>query len=453
MALCPPSKHYLKWHSRLRAHAQHSRMHRSWRLSSVDVPPADDVEPLSDAASSGGGLGGLLPAIAVTGIVGYVIQITVPLWADDAQSYVTFSVFWAALYIAVAALSGVQQEIARASRPARAGKGYAVLARYVGAVSLFTFVVSLAASAFFGAGLFRENAVVLAALFVFGAVSYVSLAAIGGVLFGAQRTWPVMLFLVLDTGLRLVLMLLVMALSDSPVIMAVAVVVPFALSALMLLAVARRTTPVLTLDSDLPQLLRNSFQTVLASAAMGCIISGLPLFLALAGVSATVGAAASTILLTTLVRAPLVIPLMALQSFFVVKFRDTTRVGRSVIAYGGALTAIALAAAAVAAWIGPGLFSLVFGSYEPVSSALVFGLVLSAGFMGLLFITGAAVLASEGHFYYVIGWLAAAASVIAVLLVPAALTFETTVVLALFVGPLVGGGVHVMGLTRLAKRG
>lgn len=410
-----------------------------------------DGAPIDEPRRSGG-LGSLLPAIALTGAAGYAIQIAVPLWADEAQSYVTFSVFWAALYIVVNGLSGVQQEVARASRPLSAGKGYPVLARYVLIGTLVVALVTGVASWFMAQSLFHEDGAALSGLFILGSASYVGLAALGGVLFGSRRNGQIMLFLTLDTVLRLVLMLLVMAVSDSPVLLAVAVVLPFALSAGTLLVVARRTLPAITLDVNLLQLLRNSSQTVVASVAMGCIISGLPLFLALSAASAPVGTAASTILLATLVRAPLVIPLMALQSFFVVRFRDSTNVGRAVSLYTAGLLGLALVLSAIAAWVGPALFELLFTSYEPVSAALVFGLVLSAGFMGVLFVTGAGVLARGGHSFYVLGWIAAAVAVVALLLAPLGLTFEVSVVLALFAGPIVGGICHVGGMLVMIRR-
>lgn len=414
----------------------------------TDLP---SPEPTGSSPSRRGGIGGLLPAVAFTGAVGYVIQIAIPLWADGAENYVTFSVFWATLYIMVAALSGVQQEIARAASPDRRGSGYAVLGRYVAIVSVVMLAVVTAVSSVIAPLLFAQSPLAFAALLALGAVSYVSLGALGGLLFSAQRQIPIMLFLVLDTTLRLALMLGAMAVTDSAVVMALAVVLPFLLSALILFLVARRSVPAITLDVGLRQLLKNTLQTVTASAAMGCIISGLPLFLALAGTNAYVGTSASVILLSTLVRAPLVIPLMALQSYFIVKLKDTVRIGRQVAIYAAVLLGGSVVLAALAALIGPVIFTWLFAEYDPVGAALVFGLVLSAGFMGLLFITGAGALAARGHRWYLTGWVVAAATVVAVLLVPLGMPFEVTVVTALFAGPLLGGACHVLGLALLLR--
>lgn len=417
----------------------------------TDVPTAEPGGP--PTARRRGGVGGLLPAIAFTGAAGYVIQIAIPLWADGAENYVTFSVFWATLYIMVAALSGVQQEIARATSPDERGRGYSVLARYIGIVSIAMLLLVIAISTVVAPLLFAANPFAFSALLALGSVSYVTLGAFGGLFFSAQRRALIMLFLVLDTTLRLVLMLGAMAITNSAVLMALAVVLPFALSALVLLVVARRSVPAIAVDVGLGVLLRNTLQTVVAAAAMGCIISGLPLFLALAGTSTYVGTSASVILLATLVRAPLVIPLMALQSYFIVKLKATARVGRQVAIYTGVMLVLSLAVAALAAFIGPAIFQWLFVGYEPVGSALVFGLVLSAGLMGLLFITGAGVLAAQGHRWYLAGWLVAAAAVIALLLIPSGLPFEGRVVVALFAGPVLGGICHALGLNIVLRRG
>ena len=67
--------------------------------------------------------------------------------------------------------------------------------------------------------------------------------------------------------------------------------------------------------------------------------------------------------------------------------------------------------------------------------------------MGMLMITGVAVLAMERHGWYVAGWLVASAVAFSVLFV-GPWPVITSVIVALFAGPLAGALVHVFGLSR-----
>jgi len=67
--------------------------------------------------------------------------------------------------------------------------------------------------------------------------------------------------------------------------------------------------------------------------------------------------------------------------------------------------------------------------------------------MGMLMITGVAVLALEQHVWYVAGWVVASIVAFAVLFT-SPWAVATAVVVALYVGPLAGAVVHVAGLAR-----
>ena len=102
----------------------------------------------------------------------------------------------------------------------------------------------------------------------------------------------------------------------------------------------------------------------------------------------------------------------------------------------------------VAAWaVGPWILRVAYKPELFVDGLTLGLLTFASAFMGMLMITGVAVLALERHGFYVAGWLAATATAFAVLfLAPWGVT--ATVVAALFAGPVVGTLVHLAGLTR-----
>ena len=62
------------------------------------------------------GVVAILIATAIAGGCGYIVTAVVGA-TRPADEYADFGVFWATLYLVIAALSGVQQEVTRATRP------------------------------------------------------------------------------------------------------------------------------------------------------------------------------------------------------------------------------------------------------------------------------------------------------------------------------------------------
>ncbi|MCU1443148.1 MAG: hypothetical protein JWQ59_1298, partial [Cryobacterium sp.] len=58
----------------------------------------------------------ILVATAIAGIAAYVVTWVVPRIIGGVD-YKVFAVFWASMYLVVTALSGIQQEVTRATRP------------------------------------------------------------------------------------------------------------------------------------------------------------------------------------------------------------------------------------------------------------------------------------------------------------------------------------------------
>jgi O-antigen/teichoic acid export membrane protein len=413
------------------------------------------TEPDRDVAEgSRRGLAYILGATAVAGIIGYIIQAVVPAFTQPVD-YIAFSVFWSVVYLMVSALSGIQQEVTRSAHPRtdRDAPGWTSLARFTIVAAAIALVIVLASAPFWAPVVFATAVVPLTAALAVAAVGYTFVAALSGGLYGV-RNWPgVATMTVTDSVLRLATVALVLAVGGGLAALGWAIAVPFVVAFLVVWMLSgRRVRSGLQLDATPARLAGNSVSTVIASAATGIMISGLPFLLGLTAADADATLLASLILVITLTRAPLVIPLLALQSLLVVTFRDERdRMMQRVVLWGGALLALTAVLAALAVVVGPWVIALLYGDRYEVPGFAYAAIVASAGLTGVLCITGPAALAAGRHGIYLAGWLVASGSLIIGLVLP--LGHLTAVLTAIVVAPILGVGVHLVGLTVPARGG
>jgi hypothetical protein len=241
-------------------------------------------------------------------------------------------------------------------------------------------------------------------------------------------------------------------LSDDPEVLAWAVIVPFPLSlALVFLAAPRALLTHARSRLSYRQLVINSSQTMLAASATALLINGFPLvlaFFATPGEKALLGA---LILAITITRAPVLVPLMALQSYLVTRFAGSVvtpwhLIFRAFLLIGALMVVLALA---TILW-GTVAFSAIIGVEFALSATSLVPLVVSSGFIGALCVTGPALLARGSHRSYAVGWLGASLVSTAMLFLPVAL--ETKAALALSIGPLAGLAFHLGALRLPAPR-
>lgn len=403
------------------------------------------TEPSEGSESGGGGLTYILGATVIAGGIGYVIQAAVPAFLDAAD-YVVFSVFWSIVYLAVSGLSGIQQEATRASRSTSEGGGWPTLRRFAWIYSAVASAVVVVTAFLWAPPVFGEETVPLVAALTVAAIGYTFVAAISGALYGVKGWRGVAGMTVTDALVRLLTIGTTVAMGAGIIVLGWAVAVPFAVAAVILWAVTGRgIRSRLSVDADLPTLMRHSGHTVTAAIATGIMISGLPFLLGLSSGSSDAALLASLILVITLTRAPLVIPLLALQSYLVVTFRDAAgHVARRVLTWGGGLLALTAVLSAASVVVGPWVVALLYGDRYELPAPAYAVIVASAGVTGLLCITGPAVLAAGRHRLYVAGWIAASAVTVAGLFAP----WDTLagVLVALLAGPVVGVAVHATGL-------
>ena len=398
------------------------------------------------------GFGLIIIATGVSGVAGYLVTFLVYRGVGQAD-YALFAVFWAALYLVVGGLSGVQQEITRAThriefsaaRRASAARTFAL------SVSALVLVVVLATSPLWAGAVFRDSAGWLVLPLAVGTASYVLVAVLCGSLYGVSRWDSLALMIAADGILRLLLVGLGLLVTHDIVALAWCVALPFPLAiGLLWFAIRRGFVGTSSLDVGFRTLSWNVARTVLASVSTAVLVSGFPLLLGVAAKGQDARFVGELIFTITLTRAPLIVTVMSLQSYFIVRFRDHASTWfRGFARVQLLILAGAVLLAGLGWWLGQPVFELASGRPSAVDGPLIALLVISSALVAALCVSGAAVLARSSHFVYSIGWVAAAVVTIGVMVLP--LELVPRVVTALLLGPIAGLVVH-LGWLVVARR-
>ena len=392
-----------------------------------------------------GGATVVLLATAIAGGAGYLVNASAPL-ALSPEGYAEFSVLWSVLYLLIALLAGVQQEVARSASPAPPDvAGDASAARRLAAVWACgaAVVVLVAGVPLVAAAVGRSAAAAVPAVAV-AVAGYAVVAVLSGLLAGVERWRWLALLMVLDGLIRLVVVLVLLLAGADVSVLMWGVAAPFVLVPLLVAPGLRRVlSGRVRLDVPLGPLGWNSARAVLAAAAGGLMISGFPLLLAVTSPEASKEAIAGVNLAINLVRAPLVVVVLALQSYLVVRFRAAgAHSGPLLVRLLTGLAGVTCLAALAAAVIGP-LVLRQFGPAYDLPGWFLGVLVAGSGALGALCVTGALVLARADHGRFLGGWAVAAAVTVLALLLP--LDLQQRVAAALVIGPAAGLLGHLWG--------
>lgn len=192
-------------------------------------------------------------------------------------------------------------------------------------------------------------------------------------------------------------------------------------------------------------------RSMAASSLSSVLVVGWPLLLTAAAAANPRGSTAESlgvlVLLVTLTRAPLMVPLTSFQNALVARFTHLALVDRRRWVAGGVGIVVGASGllAVLAALAGPPLFPLVFGDRYQVSPATVAALTGAAAGLGIITLTGIAAITAGRHSRYLLGWLIAIIVALLILFL-APVPFESATVCALIGGPLVGATVQLGAL-------
>jgi O-antigen/teichoic acid export membrane protein len=368
----------------------------------------------------------------------------------EATVYLTFL---SVLFFSYGLLSGLATEVTRSTaaalRDARAvGPSLWRVAAVVGAacsVVVVTFVV-VCRQRLLGSDVSSAGAWAVALLLGLGVAAYAFHSTVVGALTG-RRQWSGSATVIgAEASTRLVLTVLAVLLGGGLLAM-VAGSALAALAVLAVLALASSIRRAMSTATDCPgrALGWRIAQSMLAQAAAAAVIVGFPVMLAATTTPSDYRHAAPLILAISLTRAPLLVPLNAVQGVAVSYLVHAgRRFGRALIVVLGVVTAVGLVGSLLAWAIGPWLMATLFGVDYRVDGWVLGLLTLSATLLAILTVTGATCQATNRHAVFLGGWVVATVTTALLLLLPGSLAQRS--VTALLVGPAAGLAVHVASL-------
>jgi len=396
-------------------------------------------------------------ATAVTALCGYGV---IYLAARDLapSGFSVFGVFWGAFGLVSGAAFGLLQETTREVRACSVGGPSLDVApakrthplRVAVLIGVAAAVVIAGTAPLWSARVFVEARWLSVALLSVGLAGFCVHTTLLGMLAGINQWTQYGALMVTDAVIRVAIAAATVALGwHLTGFLWATVAGAVAWLILLVASPATRAAARLLTPGGTATFLRGAAHSITAAGASAILVMGFPVLLKLT--SAELGAEGGVIILAvTLTRAPLLVPLTAMQGNLIAHFVDqrSDRI-RALIAPAGIVAAIGAVGVLAAGAVGPWLLRVAFGPQYHAGSALLAWLTGAAVAIAMLTLTGAATVAAALHRAYSLGWVGATAASGLLLLLP--LSLPTRTVVGLLCGPLVGIGVHLVALSRAAR--
>ncbi|WP_166906779.1 hypothetical protein [Mycobacterium sp. DL440] len=391
-------------------------------------------------------------ATAISAVCGYAV-LYLAARALEPAGFSVFSVFWGAFGLVTGAANGLLQEATREVRSSRhrdlSGGPTTHPMRIAGLVGIVAALVIAVSSPLWSAHVFVESRALSVVLLSVGLAGFCLHATLLGMLAGVNRWTEYGALMVTDAGIRVAVAAATFVLGWGLAGFLWATVAGAVAWLIMLIAApaARLAAGLLTAGSP-TTFLRGAAHSIAAAGASAVLVMGFPVLLK--ATSGDLGAAGGVVILAvTLTRAPLLVPLTAMQGNLIAHFVDQRdKRLRALLVPAAAVAALGAVGVAAAGLLGPWLLRVGFGDEYRAGGALLAWLTAAAVAIAMLTLTGAATVAAALHRAYALGWIIATVAAVALLLLPVGL--ETRTVIALLCGPLVGIAVHLGALVRRA---
>ena len=393
-------------------------------------------------------------ATAITAVCGYAV-LYLAARALNPAGFSVFGVFWGAFGLVTGAANGLLQEATREVRTSRYSRADAIApigphTRPLGiaaSVGLVAAVVIAGTSPLWAPHVFAENRPLSVVLLSVGLAAFCMHATLLGMLAGAGQWTQYGSLMVTDAAIRVAIAAAAFGLGWGLAGFLWATV-GGAVAWLLLLTVSApaRAAAGIRAAGSVSTFLRGAGHSIAAAGASAVLVMGFPVLLK--ATSGHLGAAGGVVILAvTLTRAPLLVPLTAMQGNLIAYFVDhrATRL-RALLAPAAVILAVGAVGVAAAGVLGPWLLRMAFGEEYQAGGPLLAWLTAGAVSIALLTLTGAATVAAALHRPYSLGWVGA--TVAAALLLTLPLDLQTRTVVALLCGPLVGIAVHLYALAR-----
>jgi O-antigen/teichoic acid export membrane protein len=395
-------------------------------------------------------------ATALTALCGYAV---IYLAARDLapRGFSIFGVFWGAFGLVTGAANGLLQEATREVRSASylSDLGAAPVRRthplrVAAMVGVVAAVVIAGSSPLWSARVFVEARWLSVGLLSVGLAGFCLHATLLGVLAGTNHWTQYGSLMVTDAVIRVTVAAATFVIGWGLTGFLWATVAGAAAWLIILAASPKaRVAARLLTPGGTATFLRGAAHSITAAGASAILVMGFPVLLKLT--STELGAQGGVIILAvTLTRAPLLVPLTAMQGNLIAHFVDerSDRL-RALIAPAAIIGGIGAVGVLAAGVVGPWLLRVAFGPQYQASGALLAWLTAAAVAIAMLTLTGAAAVAAALHRAYSLGWVGATVASGQLLLLP--LPLQTRTVVGLLCGPLVGIGVHLVALSRAGR--
>jgi O-antigen/teichoic acid export membrane protein len=394
-------------------------------------------------------------ATAITAVCGYTVLYLAARRLEPA-GFSLFGVFWGAFGLVTGAANGLLQESTREVRALKSGldTGFGPDAgsrtrpmRVAAGVGIVAALAIAATSLLWAPHVFAEQRPLSVALLSLGLAGFCLHATLLGMLAGDGRWSLYGSLMVIDAGIRVTVAAAAFLLGWGLAGFLWATVAG-AVAWLLVLAgsATARSAARLKTAGGVSAFLRGSAHSIAAAGASAILVMGFPVLLK--ATSGELGAAGGVVILAvTLTRAPLLVPLTAMQGNLIAYFVDhrSARL-RALLAPATLIGALGAAGVVAAYLIGPWLLRTAFGADYRTSGTLLALLTAAAVSIALLTLTGAATVAAALHRAYSLGWVGATAAATLLLCLP--LDLETKTVVSLLCGPLLGIAVHLAALAQ-----
>jgi O-antigen/teichoic acid export membrane protein len=420
----------------------------------TDVGGAAPLDPLRASGSSPtgpitrGSVARVGAATALSALCGYTVLY---LAARDLApaGFSVFGVFWGAFGLVTGAANGLLQEATREVRSVR----YTEVAagprthpmRVAAMAGLVAAVVIAGSSSVWSGHVFVESRTLSVALLSIGLAGFCLHATLLGMLAGVNRWSQYGSLMVTDAGIRVAVAAAAFVLGwglDGFLWATVAGAVAWLI--MLIASPTTRAAARLLTPGGTVTFLRGASHSIAAAGASAILVMGFPVLLK--ATSGDLGATGGVVILAvTLTRAPLLVPLTAMQGNLIAHFVDqrTERI-RALVAPAAVVVGVGMAGVLAAGLLGPWLLRAAFGPDYRADGSLLAWLTAAAVMIALLTLTGAAAVAAALHRAYSVGWVGATIASVLLLLLP--LGLETRTVIALLCGPLVGIAIHLGAL-------
>ncbi len=387
-------------------------------------------------------------ATVLTALCGYAV---VYLAARDLApvGFSVFAVFWGAFGLVTGAANGLLQETTREIRSARrtddAAGGQTRPLRAAALVGVATAAAIAATSPLWSSRVFADARWLSVGLLSVGLAGFCLHATLLGMLAGSDRWTQYGALMVTDAVIRVAVAAGALSRGLAGFLWAT---VAGSVAWLVMLAVspATRAAAQLRTRCAATTFLRGAAHSVTAAGASAILVMGFPVLLQ--ATSTELGATGGVVILAvTLTRAPLLVPLTAMQGNLIAHFSDkrADRL-RALVAPAAVVGGIGAVGVLAAGLAGPWILRVVFGPDYRAGGPLLAWLTAGAVAIAMLTLTGAAAVAAALHRAYALGWVGATVASTLLLLLP--LSLETRTVVALLCGPAAGIGVHLAALAR-----